>query len=397
MIGKQLIDTSLTLDTADGVLAGGTITVDGILVTVPQNSLVTLPSISVAWSELFVDGAPALPLLGSVSWEATIFGNVVRDERIAGLIYIVQESTQLLQGFITSIDMTNGHFNVSDLECALNDPLGRFGPAYTIDPLWTADPENPSVRSSTGFPLYIPRNGTDPECPSTDRPTNGNGNTFTSTFDDPPSLASGDPDPRTIVPLVVGDFITFSSTKIAGGLLEVYSLQANLGIYTASGTKPAYVAAEAVQYGVVPDPTAEVAESRATALTTDPTTPLQWFAIDVDPCTGESSERDLLIQPDGTAPPGLTVFRLGKTDASPVTRQVGFRHTTGTQVGPKGIIAGQFIQPVFDYVFPGLIFLVQMSFPTSSNYSLISPLEADHSSLAIFPPLLLQPPLLLAS
>lgn len=67
-------------------------------------------------------------------------------------------------------------------------------------------------------------------------------------------------------------------------------------------------------------------ETRATAFVTDPQTTLQWFAIDVDPCTGESSERDLLlVQPDETAPVGMTVFRLGKTDASPVTRQVGFR------------------------------------------------------------------------
>ncbi|KAJ7701559.1 hypothetical protein B0H17DRAFT_189781 [Mycena rosella] len=348
----------LTLNSAGGVLAGGTITVDGILITIPQNLLVTLPSISVAWPELFEGGVPTLPLLGEVSWEATIFGNVVHGERLAGLVYIVQESTQLLQGFITSINMTNGHFNVSDMECVLNDPLGRFGPAYTVDPLWTVDPDNPSVRSSTGFPLCIPRNSTDPECPSKNRPTDGNGNALTAfTFNDPASLASGDPDPRIMVPLVVGDFITFSGTKVAGGLLEVYSLEANLGIYTAPGTKPAYVTAEAAQYGVVvPDPTVEVAESKATALTTDPTTPVQWFAIDVDPCTGEASERDLgLVQPDATAPPGLTVFRLGKTDASPVTRQVGFRQTTGTGVGPKGIIAGQFIQPIFDFVFPELI------------------------------------------
>ncbi|KAJ7146109.1 hypothetical protein C8R44DRAFT_690358 [Mycena epipterygia] len=355
---QALIFASLTLNATGGVLAGGTITVDGIVVTVPQNLLVTLPSITVAWSELFNAGVPALPLLGSVSWEATIFGNVVRGERIAGLIYIVQESTQLLQGFITSIDMATGHFNVSDLECVLNDPLGRFGPAYTVDPLWTVDPDNPSVRSSTGFPLCIPRNSTDADCPLTNRPADGNGNSLTTfTFNDPALVVSGDPDPRLMVPLVVGDFITFSGTKVAGGLLEVYSLEANLGIYTAPGTKPAYVTVAAAQYAiVVPDPTVEVGETRATAFVTDPQTTLQWFAIDVDPCTGESSERDLLlVQPDETAPVGMTIFRLGKTDASPVTRQVGFRYSTGTETGPKGIIAGQFIQPIFEFIFPELI------------------------------------------
>ncbi|KAJ7079967.1 hypothetical protein B0H15DRAFT_857498 [Mycena belliarum] len=348
----------LTLDTAGGVLAGGTITVNGITVTVPKNLLVTLPSVSVAWSELFDGGVPSLPLLGSVSWEATIFGNVVRGERIAGLIYIAQETTQLLQGFITSINMTTGHFHVSDLDCVLNDPLGRFGPAYTAHPLWTVDPDNPSVRSSTGFPLCIPRNSTDPECPLTNRPTDGNGNALTTfTFNDPASISAGDPDPRIMVPLVVGDYITFSGTKVAGGLLAVYSLEANLGIYTAPGTKPAYITVEAAQYAiVVPDPTVEVGETRATALATDPSTLIQWFAIDVNPCTGKSTERNLLlVKPRTAAPRGKTVFRLSKTDASPATRQVGFRYSTGTQPGPRGIIAGQFIQPVFDYVFPELV------------------------------------------
>jgi hypothetical protein len=81
---------------------------------------------------------PNLPLLGSVSWEANvgmiypsgcsditsalkIFGNVVGGERIAGLVFIVQESLQLLQGFISQIDYPTGHFWVDTLECVLNE------------------------------------------------------------------------------------------------------------------------------------------------------------------------------------------------------------------------------------------------------------------------------------
>ncbi|KAJ7253428.1 hypothetical protein C8J57DRAFT_624565 [Mycena rebaudengoi] len=346
---------SLTLNATGGVLAGGTITVDGALITVPENLLVTLPSITVAWSELFEGGVPALPLLGSVSWQATVFGNTVRGQRIAGLIYIVQPSARFLQGFITSINLANGHFTVGDVECVLNDPLGRFGPAYLAHPLWTVDPDNPSVRTSTGFPMCIPRNATDSECPSTNRPTDGNGkplNIFT--FKAPASVTAGDPDPRIMAPLLVGDFITFSGIKVAGGLLEVYSLEANLGFYTAPGTKPAYVTVEEAQYAVVSsDVTLESAETRAVAFVTDATTSLQWFAIDVDPCTGQTSERDLLLaQPEAAAPIGKSDFRLGKTDVSPVTRQVGFRYSSGTSPGPRGIIAGQFVQPIFDYIFP---------------------------------------------
>jgi hypothetical protein len=71
--------------------------------------------------------------------------------------------------------------------------VGRFGYAYTENPLWTVDPDNPSVHSSTvcgsllkghlthsddilqGVPLCIPRNSTDAECPLTNRPKDGNG------------------------------------------------------------------------------------------------------------------------------------------------------------------------------------------------------------------------------
>ncbi|KAJ7938291.1 hypothetical protein B0H13DRAFT_1942270 [Mycena leptocephala] len=340
----------MTLDVADGPLAGGTITVNKLKITVPKNTLLTLPSITCAWSEMFTIDAnnnttPNLPLLGSVSWEANIFGNVVGGERIAGLVFIVQESLQLLQGFISQIDYPTGHFWVDTLECVLNDPVGRYGYAYTENPLWTVDPDNPSVHSSTGVPLCIPRNSTDSECPLTNRPKDANGFYLTAfTFPDPAVVTPGGLDPRIMVPLVVGDYITFSGTKTEDGILEVYSLEANLGIYTAPGTQPAYIGVDAAQFAIaVPDPTVEAS---------DPTMPIEFFAMDVDPCTGETSERSLLlVEPESAAPAGKAVFRMGKTDASPVTRQVGFRYTNGS----LGIIAGQFYQPIFTFIFPELV------------------------------------------
>ncbi|KAJ6524493.1 hypothetical protein B0H19DRAFT_972034 [Mycena capillaripes] len=260
----------MTLNVADGPLAGGSMTVNGIKITVPKNTLLTLPSITVAWSEMFTVDAnnnttPNLPLFGSVSWETTVFGNIVRGERIAGIIYIVQETLNLLQGFITQIDYPSGHFWVDTLECVLNDPLGRYGFPYTKNPLWTVDPDNPSIHSSTGVPLCIPRNTTDSECPLTNRPVDGNGIYLTSfTFPDPALVTPGGLDPRIMVPLVVGDYITFSGTKAEDGVLEVYSLEANLGIYTAPGTKPAYIGVEAAQYAiVVADATLETDETRS--------------------------------------------------------------------------------------------------------------------------------------
>lgn len=53
-------------------LAGGTITIDGTEIIVPRNLLATLPSITVAWSELFENGVPNLPGISDTTWEATV-------------------------------------------------------------------------------------------------------------------------------------------------------------------------------------------------------------------------------------------------------------------------------------------------------------------------------------
>ncbi|KAJ6562301.1 hypothetical protein B0H19DRAFT_1259888 [Mycena capillaripes] len=350
----------MTLDGTGGPLAGGTLTVNGITITIPKNTLATLPSITVAWSELFGNNGPNLPLLGSVSWEATVFGNTVGGQHIAGLVYIAQESTQLLQGFITSIDFATGHFFVDNvLECVLNDPLGRYATPYTAYPLWSVDPDNPSVRASTGFPVCIPRNSTDSECPLTNRPLDTTKQNYLSTFTypDPKDVVPGGLDPRIMAPLAVGDYITFSGIKTPEKILAVYSLEANLGIFTAPGTKPAYITVESANYGVIdPNPNLETGETRAVAFATDATTTVQWFAIDVDPCTGQESERPLLTaQGSSVAPVGKITYRMGKVDASPATREVGFRYTSGTSPGPRGIVAGQFTQPIFFFIFPELI------------------------------------------
>jgi hypothetical protein len=51
-----------------------------------------------------------------------VFGNIVSGQHIAGLVYISQEATQSLTGFITSINFTTGHFFVDNVvECVLND------------------------------------------------------------------------------------------------------------------------------------------------------------------------------------------------------------------------------------------------------------------------------------
>ncbi|CAL3962328.1 unnamed protein product [Diplocarpon coronariae] len=351
---------SMSLD-AGGALAGGSITVDGQKIVVPKNLLATLPSITVAWGELFKDGAANLP--GSISWEANVIGNRVNGQFIAGLVYIAQRSTQIVQGFITAIDPSTGHFKLNGgatgfggTDCVINDPVGRYGRAYTANPLWTADPDSPSIHSQNGFPMCIPRGTSDPLCPSKNRPVDAAGVPLrVYTFKDPASITSTDPDARIAAPLLVGDYVEVSGTFTGGGLLEVFSLNANLQFLTAPGKKPVYLWVEEAIFGVVTTQGGENGETRAVAWTSDPTTPIQWFAMDVDACSGNVTERNLVLQqPTTKVPIGRVVYRLGKTDASPATRQVGFRATTGTTVTSNGITAGQYFQPIFSYTFPEL-------------------------------------------
>lgn len=105
----------------------------------------------------------------------------MNDKLIAGLVFIAQDPGRLLQGFITSIDKSTGHFTVhgtfnpggaGGVDCVINDPLGVYGMPYSGgNPLWSVDPVNPSIHATTGFPMCIPRPGADdPLCPAKNRP-----------------------------------------------------------------------------------------------------------------------------------------------------------------------------------------------------------------------------------
>lgn len=76
--------------------------------------------------------------------------------------------------------------------------------------------------------------------------------------------------------------------------------------------------------------TFNLAVSKKPNLKTDTATTIEFYAIDVDPCTGVETERSLVIaQPSSVAPVGEVIYRLGKQDVSPATREVGFRYTNG--------------------------------------------------------------------
>jgi hypothetical protein len=70
-IGFMLNFFSLSLDAGTNPVRGGSITVDGIKITVPTNLLATLPAITVAWPELFTNNVADLPGNGP-TWEAHV-------------------------------------------------------------------------------------------------------------------------------------------------------------------------------------------------------------------------------------------------------------------------------------------------------------------------------------
>jgi hypothetical protein len=97
---------------------------------------------------------------------------------VAGLIFIAQNPAQVLQGTIASINAATGQFTVAStngpLNCILNDPTGFYtGIPYTAAPLWTADPNNPSIHAQSGFPVCIPTSQNTVSCPVKNRPVNG--------------------------------------------------------------------------------------------------------------------------------------------------------------------------------------------------------------------------------
>ena len=232
----------------DPRLRGGKVTVNGVEIIIPCNTIVQMPATSLTWAELFdpsltPDGTAAgtsglalddkVMAAGSTvpsqpgslplpAYEIHIQGNIIQDsatgktKHIAGLVFISQQSLNVGQGYIKSIDYATGELCVSaglptgglqgqtkaspdciapDARVRINDAVGRFGLKHGgpgckgkvtdscdveeshFDPRFTADTDNPTIHASTGFPMCIPRafpfgsdGDTDALCPQQNRP-----------------------------------------------------------------------------------------------------------------------------------------------------------------------------------------------------------------------------------
>jgi hypothetical protein len=199
-----------TLDNAADPTSGGTLTINGIKMIVPKNSIIQMPANTLSWADLFDPAVSAavydtaivptpitinhpagqlgfaltdLPLGAvtplfpgplSIGFNATVLGNIDVNNSlgfgvgayIVGLILpIDQDLGNAGAGFITFIDYAKGRFEVggtlgvqgTGTIIEINDPLGRYGLAHSPDPRFSVDPDNPTVTAGTGYPLGLPK------------------------------------------------------------------------------------------------------------------------------------------------------------------------------------------------------------------------------------------------
>ncbi|MCK9374682.1 MAG: hypothetical protein M0P73_00880 [Syntrophobacterales bacterium] len=220
-----------TLNPGGGPNAGGTLTINGITMIVPANTIVQMPANTLTWGQLF-DPAVSAPVydnsipaqltppinhpasqtglaLADVPtgpprrgplfpgpfpcFNAIVLGNIdVKNSLgfgpnayIIGLILpIDQDLGNAGSGFITYIDYEKGRFEANGTlnvpgtgtVIEINDPLGRFGLAHSPDPRWSVDSDNPTVSAGNGYPMGIPKYDPavqiDPDRPIYNRPLN---------------------------------------------------------------------------------------------------------------------------------------------------------------------------------------------------------------------------------
>ena len=311
--------------------AGGTISINDFTITVPKNLIVQFPVVYAPF--------PKLCSAGAGGFETTVTGNIVGGKPIAGQIQVAARfGLEGSQGYISAIN--DGVIQIAGgPRVRINDPEGAFAPKVTAQPYFIMDTENPSVSSFSGFPMCIPHAGNTETCKDSNRPagqTNFNA-----------------PDPLTMVPLKVGDFIEYSGLRNNGEILAHSVTAINVQVTTqASDTVPNYIRVEDMLVGVQ-DTAAnvEVADIRVIGfLSSCSGAVVTISAIDVDPCTGAETYRRI-----GSATPKQETrckweARIATT--TPYTRDYLITTNTPVTETKNGIKAGQFVVAVGEWIFP---------------------------------------------
>ncbi|KAF2742049.1 hypothetical protein M011DRAFT_413349 [Sporormia fimetaria CBS 119925] len=318
--------------------AGGTVSVNSFNIKVPKNLITQFPVAWVPFKQL-CDEANAL------QHEVSVAGNVVNGQAIAGQITVsAPVALEGSEGYIEEVNIEGAYLKIrGGPRVRINDPEGVFAKPLNERPLFLADTASPSITSFTGFPMCIPRSDNDELCPASNRPAG--------------STIFAAPDPLVMSPFRAGDFIQYSGLKGSNGDILAWEITAvNVQITTtASDTVPNYIKLEDALIGVFDTANnIETADIRFIGMVTSCAgTSVSISAIDVDPCTGEETYRQI-----GTATPRAGdarcrwEFRIDTTQQSTYTREYIIRANNPVITTKNGIKAGQYITPVGEWIQP---------------------------------------------
>jgi hypothetical protein len=195
-------------------------------------------------------------------------------------------------------------------------------------------------------------------------------------------------------PFEVGDYIDYSGTLLADEYslnpaeaspyyISAHTINDDLGIYTYPGTKPVYVMIESLLAGTNALPIQNIpqevtARIKVEGFTTDPSSMVDIFAMDVDKVTGLVTERLLSsVNPSGPPVIGRVRFVPATGAYAPATRNMRIVsrslcnsktiacYIPQAYLDPKnpagkyanGLVAGQYNAPNFEFIFPENLFL----------------------------------------
>jgi hypothetical protein len=390
--------------------AAGWMIINDHTITVPANTVLQMPAVSVTWADLFDPAGAAQVPTGtgafggdvthagiqtgmamndtapklSGTFEVHVQGNIVNGQYIAGLIFIAPQSLNIGNGFVSRIDYANGDIYVNggpggqDTKLEINDPIGRFGKAHSPDQRFSIDEDNPTIHANTGFPMCVPRSDPavqpDNLCPQYNRPINPLGGYLMSyTMPDPHVRAATDPDAYLMAPFEVGDYLTYSgmlvpdSTQPSGYYISVYNIDNNVGIYTAPLSDPVYLVMGEFLQGTggvasiaFPQETTSKVKVEGMSTDSDPGRTVDIAGHDTD-CNGIATERAPWISgfPIDPGPPtgakrGRVRWRPNGGPFLPPAKEImivasGANTETPTK---NGLFPGQYIAPEFDFIFP---------------------------------------------
>ena len=157
---------SATAKSGSATNRGGSISVSGYSIVVPDNLLVEFPAAFVPFAEFAEAGASKRAGPNEVS----VTGNIVNNVIIAAQFSVAQLDLAFSSGTIEGLSSDGAIKIKNGPTLHINDPRARYSAGYTNLPFFTADDENASITSFSGFPMCVPRGAGDAKCPDSNRP-----------------------------------------------------------------------------------------------------------------------------------------------------------------------------------------------------------------------------------